>query len=468
MNDVPIGPIRLEEMGHKIDAGAVSEYSLVWRDGFEDWRPLATVPELMSLLHERRHSGPPPRSTFSSMPPFVDTRPSLSDRAPAAAVPAPMPMMPSALSSAPRDDAAAFEPLADALQPEDELGIGLDALSQPPATLDSDDVFQSSPRLGSYSGLPPTPEDEVSVPSAPPAPVAVDGESSRTSLGVWVLVVAVIVFASVAAFLAYERFGDQLLGDLLGTSAGRPAAPASTRKAVPPQEPVEAEPVAAEADANAIEAQPEPDAPDASATEASDETDDGEEKAETAEQDEAVVPPPNPKDDSPKMAPAPRAKPRPRARRRPRPEPSPAAAAPAKENDAKVETDVSDQDQKILEKFDSGSDAAPAKIAVKQNTSSQSDKPALDGDAVRQTVAENKGRLQRCYERAIRGQSSTGTVRLDVTVQVASSGRVKSVTASDGGPGGLAACIEASVRRWRFPATSEGGPAKFPLVFSSN
>ncbi len=44
INDVPVGPVRLEELGHKIDAGAVSEYSLVWREGLEEWRPLATVP----------------------------------------------------------------------------------------------------------------------------------------------------------------------------------------------------------------------------------------------------------------------------------------------------------------------------------------------------------------------------------------------------------------------------------------
>jgi hypothetical protein len=51
---------------------------------------------------------------------------------------------------------------------------------------------------------------------------------------------------------------------------------------------------------------------------------------------------------------------------------------------------------------------------------------------------------------------------------VASSGRVKNVNAVGNGPGGLAECVEASVRRWRFPASSEGGPAKFPIVFSSN
>ncbi len=105
---------------------------------------------------------------------------------------------------------------------------------------------------------------------------------------------------------------------------------------------------------------------------------------------------------------------------------------------------------------------------MKESANSQSVKPPLDGDGVRATVTTNKPRLQRCYERAIRGQQSPQSVRLDVSVTVAASGRVKEVNADGNGPGGLAECIEASVRRWRFPASSEGGPAKFPIVFSAN
>jgi predicted Zn finger-like uncharacterized protein len=476
VNEVPIGPIRLEEMGHKIDAGAVSEYSLVWREGFEDWRPLATVPELMSLLHERRHSGPPSRSTFSSMPPFVETRPSLSDPAPAASVPAPMPFTSSPLSSSPLsssphsssplNDPSAIALLADALQPESDLDldVGLDAASQPPASLGPEDVFHSSPRLGSYSGLPPTADDEVSIPSVPPAPAAAKDDSNRISLGVWSLIVAVIVFGGVSAFLAYERFGDQLLNQVLESLESL-----ETKRAVTPA-PVKPAPPEPAASAPELESE--------ALSEADAETDlaaDGEEgiddavdveeaDAEAVDTDESeesepsIVPPPNPKMNKAKVGPAPR--PKPRARRRPRPAPA-AAPEPAPKQ-------VSDEDQKVLDEFNSGTEAAPAKIAVKQATNTQSNKPALDGNAVRQTVSENKARLQRCYERAIRGQTNTGAVRLDVTVQVSSSGRVKSVTASEGGPGGLAECIEASVRRWRFPQTSEGGPAKFPLVFSAN
>jgi hypothetical protein len=171
----------------------------------------------------------------------------------------------------------------------------------------------------------------------------------------------------------------------------------------------------------------------------------------------AIVEPPSPADDGPAMAPAPPR--RPRARRSPRPKPAEAAS--------KGES-LSAEEQKVLDDFDSSGDAAPAKIDVEKSSSTQSKKPPLDGDAVRATVTTNKPRLQRCYERAVRGQQSAPSVRLDVTVTVAASGRVKAVNASGSGPGGLAECVEASVRRWRFPASSEGGPAKFPIVFSAN
>ena len=50
---------------------------------------LLRVLENLALLHERRHSGPPSRSSFSSMPPFVETRASLAEPSPPAALPSP-------------------------------------------------------------------------------------------------------------------------------------------------------------------------------------------------------------------------------------------------------------------------------------------------------------------------------------------------------------------------------------------
>jgi predicted Zn finger-like uncharacterized protein len=459
INDVPVGPIRLEEMAHKIDASAVSEYTLVWREGFDEWRPLATVPKLMALLYERRHSGPPSRSSFSSMPPFVDSRTSIAEPATPPAVPSPAsPASPQSSSS--QDSPLEFAPLADSLQPEVDID-SLGEMSQPPAPLGPAGVFGSSPHFGSFSGFPPEPDELVSVPSVPPAAAATAEPPNRLSLGVWAMIVAVAVFSGVAAFLAFDRFGESLLEDLLGRSETAAVVPAPAI-AQPAEEPViAAEPSADEA-LSTEDGEPSLESEGSEAA-AEGEAIDEESESVEGEPSEAVdapplVEPPDPADDGPKMAPA--APRKPRVRRAPRPKP---AVAPAKQEDS-----LSAEDQKVLADFGSSAEAAPAKIDVEKAGSAQSKKPPLDGDGVRATVTTNKPRLQRCYERAIRGQQSPPSVRLDVTVTVASSGRVKAVDAAGDGPGGLAACVEASVRRWRFPESSEGGPAKFPIVFSAN
>ena len=465
INDVPVGPIRLEEMAHKIDASAVSEYTLVWREGFDEWRPLATVPELMALLYERRHSGPPSRTSFSSMPPFVDSRTSMAESAPTAE--------PSSLPSAPvgltEDARVEFAPLADALQPETDLPDTLREMSQPPAPLGPEGVFPSSPPLGSFSGLPAEPDELVSVPSVPPqAAATVEEPRSGLSLGVLALIVAVAVFSGVVAFLAFDRFGDSLLTDLLGNRESAAVTPSPIERPQAAVEPSMTEEVAVADGEQSIDGDEAEGATQGEAVEGElvqGQAVDGESaEGEAVEGDDAeatqalpLVEPPNPADDGPKMAPAPRRKPR--VRRSPRPKP--VAAAP--KGDA-----LSAADQKVLKDFGSSADTAPAKIDVEKSGSTQSKNPPLDGDGVRATVSTNKPRLQRCYERAIRGQQSPPSVRLDVTVTVAASGRVKAVDAVGSGPGGLAECVEASVRRWRFPASAEGGPAKFPIVFSAN
>ena len=460
-------------MAHKIDAGAVSEYSLVWRDGFEEWRPLAAVPELVALLHECRRSGPPARASFSSMPAFVDSHTSPGEAAgPAAPLSTPL-----ADEDLERESLSEVAPLADALQPEVDLEDEVGEMSQPPAPIGAEGVFESSPPLGSFSGLPVAPDELVSVPSVPPQAAVVTVEPRRgLSVGALAMIVAVAVFSGVLAFLAFDRFGNELLNELLGASraaqGGSRVNPAGPTPQVPTPQAV-AEPKAsvdetASEEAAAEEGEQSIEGQDSETSEGEpleDETADGEtQEGETldgegveATQADLFVEPPNPVDDAPRIAPA---KPRkPRARRSS--QPKPVAAAPASKS-------LSMQDRKLLDDFGSSADTATAPIQVKESGSTQSKNPPLDGDAVRATVTANKPRLQRCYERAIRGQQSPPSVRLDVTVNVAASGRVKSVSAVGSGPGGLPECIEASVRRWRFPASAEGGPAKFPIVFSGN
>ncbi|MCS6898305.1 MAG: GYF domain-containing protein [Myxococcales bacterium] len=51
---VPVGPVRLSELRTKISSGQVTEETLVWREGFEEWVALRTVPALVELVRSLR------------------------------------------------------------------------------------------------------------------------------------------------------------------------------------------------------------------------------------------------------------------------------------------------------------------------------------------------------------------------------------------------------------------------------
>lgn len=52
INDSPVGPIPLSELRARASQGQVTIDSLVWRDGFEDWKPLRSFPELLAVVEE--------------------------------------------------------------------------------------------------------------------------------------------------------------------------------------------------------------------------------------------------------------------------------------------------------------------------------------------------------------------------------------------------------------------------------
>jgi predicted Zn finger-like uncharacterized protein len=478
INDVPVGPIRLEEMAHKVDAGAVSEYSLVWREGFDEWRPLATVPELMSLLYERRSSGPPVRSRFSSLPPFVEAKTAIKETPVPPSIPAPARTAPplramnagatgssSVPAAVPPYETEEFMPLADSLQPEPSESFEVTPLAELESSesletgIEPAPPIHATPSSGAFSGLPEPPDEPVPVPSVPPQP-AVDEPQARTSPFIWVLLVAVAVFSGVVAVLAFERYGDVILDELLGAS-GQPLQPAPS--ALPPSErTVEQQPEPID------DAQPAETEATAADTEAIDGADDIDEEADEAaaadgEPDpELIVEPLEPADDGPVMKPA---RPRRRARAKRSVEPDKTPAVGIKKLG---DSSLSDEEQKMLADFGSGAKVGVAKIDVDDSGSTKSKRDPLDNKAVSTTVSANKPRLQRCYERAIRGQTSPTAVRMNVSISVTASGRVSSVDVAGSGPGGLRECMEASIRRWRFPASSDGGPAEFPIVFSAN
>ncbi|MEO8877298.1 MAG: GYF domain-containing protein, partial [Polyangiaceae bacterium] len=66
INGVPVGPVRLSELRRKAQSGIVTESSLVWQEGVEEWRPVKTFPELAQIVREAAATGRP--SLVSSPP----------------------------------------------------------------------------------------------------------------------------------------------------------------------------------------------------------------------------------------------------------------------------------------------------------------------------------------------------------------------------------------------------------------
>ncbi|HKU38278.1 MAG TPA: GYF domain-containing protein [Polyangiales bacterium] len=87
INDVPVGPMRRDEVARKIAMNAVDRDSLAWREGMDDWLPIKHIAELAALFP----GAVPPAAaavTITGVPP-----------APAPAAPPPPP--PAAIAVAP-------------------------------------------------------------------------------------------------------------------------------------------------------------------------------------------------------------------------------------------------------------------------------------------------------------------------------------------------------------------------------
>ncbi|HEX3343610.1 MAG TPA: GYF domain-containing protein [Polyangiaceae bacterium] len=108
INGVPVGPIRIGEVRRKAAIGAVTDESLCWQEGLDEWRPLRSFPELAALVREAFSAG---RSSMTPPPPAADGRSSLPP-------PARTSMRPAApAGTAPRAPAATRAPATSAPPP---------------------------------------------------------------------------------------------------------------------------------------------------------------------------------------------------------------------------------------------------------------------------------------------------------------------------------------------------------------
>jgi predicted Zn finger-like uncharacterized protein len=80
VNGVPVGPVRVGEVRRKAAMGAVTEESLCWQEGMEEWRAIRTVTELAAVVREAAMGGrasalpPEPRPGVPSGPPRPGAR----------------------------------------------------------------------------------------------------------------------------------------------------------------------------------------------------------------------------------------------------------------------------------------------------------------------------------------------------------------------------------------------------------
>ena len=96
INGVPVGPIRIAEVRRKAALGAVTEESLCWQEGLEEWRALRSFPELAAIVREaatgRSTLAPPEaRHTPAPPPPRASARPP-APAGPTLRAPAPRPV----------------------------------------------------------------------------------------------------------------------------------------------------------------------------------------------------------------------------------------------------------------------------------------------------------------------------------------------------------------------------------------
>ncbi len=119
INGVPVGPVRVSELRRKAALGVVTEDSLVWQEGLEEWRPVRAVTELAGLVREAiaRPSlvTPPPGDIRQSQPPpsvgppasRAPSRPSAGIAPRAYTATSPQPFAPTGPSEASKQAAAA-------------------------------------------------------------------------------------------------------------------------------------------------------------------------------------------------------------------------------------------------------------------------------------------------------------------------------------------------------------------------
>lgn len=98
-------------------------------------------------------------------------------------------------------------------------------------------------------------------------------------------------------------------------------------------------------------------------------------------------------------------------------------------------------------------DKTPAKLALsaREVRTEVALPDGLTGEAIAQVIQDNSGGARLCIAEAMKaGETKGGKAEFDVTI--APSGTVTSVSTRTGGGSRMSACMERTIKRWRFPS----------------
>jgi predicted Zn finger-like uncharacterized protein len=158
INGVPVGPIRVAEIRRKAALGSVTEDSLVWQEGLDEWRPLRSFPELVAIVRTALLGGrtsltpPPPEGRASTPPPArASFRP-----APTHPPQRPVPTRPPSNSPAPRSNVVA---ITSRLATAEKLNEPPGFVAQAPAAVPVDPGVEV--QVDTRSTVPPAPKKEL-------------------------------------------------------------------------------------------------------------------------------------------------------------------------------------------------------------------------------------------------------------------------------------------------------------------
>jgi hypothetical protein len=344
INDVPVGPIRREDLARKLAAGQIDSTSLAWREGMDDWAPIGQIPELAHL------STPPPPAAHAQPPPLI-AQPGM------------------------RSELTPFGGRAGAMPygAEPSWTGGEERPSQVvinPSIVDQMTLRRATPSLPAMFAL---------------FCVFAFLMSGMTILG--------------ARWLSERGETGSGTGQIAAAGAAAPA-PAPPTMEVP-----------------ADEQDPEP----------------------------MVIAPDEAKNEGASSA-------RPRAGATSAAKPKKALTAEQREMLARMGGDTTTDLSSL--RPDDATGGAP-----------RAARGSLSSEDVAKVVQRGRQNLQRCYETALRGSGSDETVRINVDLVVSPSGNATNVAINGGNLPGLQQCVARVIKMWRFPATGESSPVKFPVLF---